>query len=377
MDHSKKVLILHATAGHGHQKAAQALEEACRKLLPSAEVRIEDTLRFTPGFFGSGYKNTYLFLIQHVPVLWGFCYYFFDQRWLYRIVRPLRRFVNRRMAAALERMVVEEQPSVILSTHFLATEVCGVLRKEKRITCPVVTVITDYLPHYFWIEDGVDLYVVAADETKAELLRRGVSADKIRVLGIPVEAKFARALDRSTICKRLGIDDAVFTLLLTSGGAGVGHAEKMIEMFFALQKPLQILAVCGTNRALFETLGRRFGNRVGFKAFGFVDNMDELMEAADLVVGKAGGLTVSESLAKVRPIIMFEPVPGQETRNAVCVEHRGAGFIAANYKEVIQRVSELMDQPSELLRLKQNVRSASKPSAAADIIEMVKKQYGL
>ncbi|MBI4432041.1 MAG: hypothetical protein HY592_00965 [Candidatus Omnitrophica bacterium] len=372
MDSSKKALILYAAAGHGHEKAARALEEAYRR--HGAQARCVNVLAFTPAFFGSGYEKTYLFLIRHTPWLWGFFYYLGDHRLVYHlIIRPLRRVVNAGIGKRLTELILAERPSVIISTHFLATEVAGHLKLKSHITAKVVTVVTDYLPHAFWLSSGVDHYVVALPETKAALEKKGVVAGKIKVLGIPIEEKFSRRLSSELIRQRYGLPAHFFTVLLTSGGAAIGPVKKLARTLLELDRPVGLLVVCGTNDSLRHQLTESFGDRQGVKIFGFVDNMDELMEASDIVVGKAGGLTVSECMAKGRPMILFRPIPGQESRNAGILGKYIAGVTAHSVREVRDNVKTFIDTPQRMVQFRHNVREVARPHAAEQIFEWLNK----
>ncbi|MBI3252168.1 MAG: hypothetical protein HYZ52_02455 [Candidatus Omnitrophica bacterium] len=369
MDHPKKILILYASAGYGHKKAAKAIEEAYRKKGRHA-VRCVDVLTITTSIFGQGYERTYLFLIRHFPWLWGFFYYLTDVRWVYlAVIKPLRRAVNAFVGGRLARLIFEERASVIISTHFLSTEVAGHLKARGQIHSRLVTVVTDFMPHYFWLSPGVDAYEVALPETKQALVKKGVAPEKIYVMGIPVEPKFSRPLSKEAIQSHYSIPKGAFTILLTSGAAAVGPFKKMVESLRNLKRPLQILVVCGNNDRLREDLSRTYASDGSVKIFGFVQNMEELMEVADLVVGKGGGLTLSECLAKDRPMLIFRPVPGQESRNARCMEKHGAGVTVHSIRKVRENVLGFLDHPARLDYLKRNAVRLGKPRAAEAIGE--------
>jgi processive 1,2-diacylglycerol beta-glucosyltransferase len=370
VDTKTRVLILHATAGHGHEKAAQAVAEAIAAADPSAIVRVEDSLLFTPAYFGKPYKESYLYFIRKMAWFWGFLYYSADNPFIFFFLRPVRRLVNGFFARKLVALIRDENPDVIVSTHFLSTEVAGTLKKAGKLRARLVTIITDFMPHAFWLHPGVDVYVAAMPETKTELLRRGVPESKIRVLGIPIAGKFSTRPDKTVLRSKVGLDTEGYTVLLTSGGAGVGSSLEIAERLLALPSGVRVAAVCGTNKALYADLSALGVSEKRLKVFGFVNNMNELMGAADVVVGKGGGLTISESLALGRPMIVFEPVPGQETRNAVCLEKRAAGIVARSLDDVIRAVSRLATDPLESSRLATRAAETGKPDAAAKIAEL-------
>lgn len=369
MDRKTRVLILHATAGHGHEKAAQAVAEAILASEPSAAVRVEDSLLFTPAIFGGPYKQSYLYFIRKMAWFWGFLYYSADHPLVFFFLRPIRRVVNGLFAKKLVQLIRDEDPDVIVSTHFLSTEVAGTMKKTG-LRARLVTIVTDFMPHAFWLHPGVDYYVAAMPETKTELLRRGIPETKIRVLGIPIAKKFSVRPDRVEFRSRLGFDAKKYLVLLTSGGAGIGSSFEIAKRLLDLPTGVQIAAVCGTNTALQERLAGLAAADKRLKVFGFVNNMNELMGAADVVVGKGGGLTISESLALGRPMIVFEPVPGQETRNAVCLEKRSAGIVARTLDDVIRAVSTLASDSSASAQIAARAAETGRPDAAAKIAEL-------
>jgi processive 1,2-diacylglycerol beta-glucosyltransferase len=373
LDLEKKIVILYASAGHGHQKAAFAVLDAYQEKHPGHRAQAIDTIFFAHPFFGKLYTQTYYFQIKYVPWLWGFFYYLFDVPFVYFFVRLARRILNWATARGLEAFLIKENPDVVISTHFLSTEVASHLKEAGKIRSKLVTVVTDYLPHFVWTAKNVDCYAVALEETRQGLIHRGVDAKKISVLGIPVEKKFLKTHHRPDIRHRLGLERNAFTVLITSGGVGIGAIESVVDEILSLCKSIHVLAVCGTNRHLFERLEKTAVRDPFLKVFGFVNNMDELMEAADLVIGKGGGLTITESFVRHRPVLLFRSVPGQETRNALCVTRSETGLATDSLKELKKRVGEFADQPEKLEALRQNVVKISKPSAANAIVELAER----
>ena len=372
MDNSKSVVILYASAGHGHQKAAQGILEAYREAAPDQHVRAFDTLLYAHTLFGELYKQSYYLMIKHAPWMWGLFYHSTDHAWIAPLVRLVRRIVNSLVTRKLENLLTSENPGVIVSTHFLSTEVASHLKNQGRIQSKIITVVTDYMPHTVWIGSHVDHYVVALEETKADLVGRGVPKDKINVLGIPVEHKFLLPHSRQEVCQKLGIRQDLFTVLITSGGAGIGAIQKIAEGLLALDHPIQVLAVCGTNGKLHDDLIQQSLDNALLKPFGFVDNMDELMTASDVVIGKGGGLTITESFVKGKPVILFRSVPGQETRNAVCIQEHGAGFATSSVATVIGKVLDFLQDPSLLDVPRKKIQRMTHSKASQDIVHLAK-----
>lgn len=371
MDSKKKILILYASAGHGHAKAASSILESFQDSDREVETKFIDTL--SPEYHQSGklYREFYLFQIRYLPKTWGFFYWALDIRWVYLLARLGRRVFNAINSSRLAKFIEKENPDVIISTHFLSNEVASHLKIKRKIHSKLITVVTDYLPHYIWTEKAIDEYVVALEETKEELVKRGVSQTKIHVLGIPIGKNFLHRHPRTVMSARAGLRPDMFTVLVTSGGAGMAGIGNIASGILKLQKPIQIIVVCGTNKKLYDLLSVGAGPLM--KVLGFVNNMDELMEAVDLVIGKAGGLTVTESLVKNKPLLFFQSVPGQETRNVYCVEKYGAGQSAHDPKKIVDIVSDLYNNPQKLETMKNQIVRMAKPFAARDIRDLARK----
>ncbi len=370
MDTGKRVLILYASAGLGHEKAAKGILEAYRELYPEVDVRRVDVLSLISPFVRGFYKKVYAFQIQYAPWLWGAFYYSFNVPWIYFFMRFVRRAVNSGGGAGIEKTLIHEKPSVIIHTHFLSTEIASHLKENKKIDARMLTVMTDYLPHIVWIGSGVDVYTVALPETKEGLVKRGVPEEKIKVLGIPVERKFSTKQDPKALRRKLSLREDVFTVLVTSGGAGIGAVEDVIQGLGALKADIQVMGVCGTNKKLQSRLSGLARRDPRIKLFGFVNNMEELMEASDLVIGKGGGLTVTECLAKEKPMILFRSVPGQESRNAACVQRHRAGIATDSVTRVVSAVSEFLKSPQEMQLYKEGVLAMARPGAAEAIVRL-------
>ena len=373
MDSPRKILILHASAGHGHEKAAKAVEEAYHVFFPQIEVTVIDALSLTPSFFGGGYKKSYLFLIQKLPWLWGIFYYFFDLAFVHALVKPIRRIVNQLAAQDMETLVLRLRPQAIICTHFLPVEVVSALKAKNKTDAYLVVAITDFKAHRFWLGEAVDCYAVPSVETRDQMVGCGVSAEKIEVTGIPVGQNFTRRTGREKLRGELGLQKDKFTVLVTSGGAGVGSICQMVRGLAQIKPPLQTLVVCGTNKSIRLRLESEFHGVSTVRLFGFVDFMDKLMEASDVLMGKGGGLTVSESLCKGTPMVVFEPVPGQETANAFYIQRHGAGVIAENWREAVRETQGISKNAAALARLKEAVASIAKPGAARQVTELAER----
>lgn len=365
---SKKILILHASAGHGHLKAAQAVAGSVRRLYPDALVLVEDALDYFPKFIKQQYVASYLFAITKAPALWGATYFVSDNRYLYPVTLILRRIFNGLFGKRLEQLISEDRWDAVVSTHFMPAEVSAHLKRSGKLRGRAVTVITDFLVHRFWISRDTDVYCVMCDETRAKLGSEGIAKDRIRVTGIPVAEDFAVREDARAMRVKLGLPQDRFTVLFTSGGMGASSIQTAVAEFCRENPDAQALVVSGSNKELKASLDKLAVELTNLTPYGFVNNMHELMSASDLIVGKAGGSTTSESLAKGVPMMILEPVPGQETYNRDILVGRGASLRVDRMKDVPAAIKAFRGDESKRRSVLAAIQSIAKPMAAEDVV---------
>ena len=249
-----KVLIIHASAGAGHRRAAEAIYNYLKESSPDLDLVLLDALDKTNALFKFDYTKGYSFLIRYATTLWHWAFWATDSRFLRLISRTVARIINGINSQRLIHYFVQENPEVIISTHFLPSELAAALKKKNKISSKLITIITDYGVHPFWISPGTDLYVVASDFTKQRLVMEGVEVEKISVLGLPFDPKFLHHFDRRALCHKIGIDPGKFTVLLMTGSLGIGPLEEIAE---CLHKDCQVLVVCAGNKKLYARLLKR------------------------------------------------------------------------------------------------------------------------
>ena len=369
------ILILHATAGAGHTRAAQAIAAALKAT--DQEHRVVDTLECTSGLFRRMYVKSYIDMVQKAPELWGYLYEKSDV-----VAAPTSKRARARLAfdkfnsRRFKKLLDEVKPGVIVCTHFLPLELLSDLKGRGKFDVPVHAVVTDVSPHAFWVYPHIEHYHVATPSAARELARKGYPAKQISVTGIPVDPVFANRTPGAATRAKLGLLDKP-TVLLLSGGFGVGPMKQMLASFGESRDDLSLVVVAGKNaqleaecKALAATLP------VPIKVFGFVTNMHELMDAADLIVTKPGGLTTTEILAKGKPMALVAPIPGQEQRNAEYLLEEGA---AARLYDVADAAYYLQRWLSDAVRMRRMAASAqaiARPLAAQDIASMLVETLG-
>ena len=367
-----RIAILHATAGSGHRSAAQALATAMGELAPDATVREVDTLVFASRFYRQTYAQGYHAMAQRAPRLWGALYTLWEQQRVNRSAGPARLAFDRLALRSLVRVVEREAPDAVVCTHFLPVEALSPRRGQGRLRVPLYCVITDFTAHPLWAYPHVDRYFVASLEVAEELHGHGVPAERIEVTGIPVDPRFSRPIGHAVACARFGLDPAWPVVLVMGGGSGVGPMGDLARRLVALPGAPQVVVACGTNARLRREVSQlRDGRGREVLALGFTNEVDALLEAADVVVSKAGGLTCSEALIKRTPLVVFRPTPGQEVRNAQYLESGGAAVHADSAEMVAATVARWLADPAERERVRDNAARLARPLAAETIARRV------
>jgi len=363
-----KIIITYASAGAGHLKAAEAIFRYIRHNYQDIDAEILDVLDASTPFFRNSYNWGYNFLIRRAPFIWAAAFWLTSVGPLRFLTRALAFFLNHSNTKDFARLLTAKNADYIISTHFLASEIAARLKNKKIINSTVITVITDFGVHPFWLTKGTDRYIVASPFTKKLLIKEGIEENNIKCFGIPVDLKFSKSFDRVDLRQRLGIAEDEFTLLVMTGSFGIGPIEKIVRI---LAGKIRILAVCANNKRLFDSLGSK--NYPGLKVLGFVDNVEELMAASDVMITKPGGLSISELLCMELAPVFICAIPGQEAANALALKEEGIGVSASCAKEASDIVLKYKGNPEMLKHIKQKIGLLRKPSAAKELVDAVCK----
>jgi processive 1,2-diacylglycerol beta-glucosyltransferase len=367
----RNVLILSASAGAGHVRAGQALERAFVESGAIQAVHHIDTLEFTNPLFRRLYSKAYIDMVNAMPEVLGWIYDVSDKPdWDDRLKVALEKLNTVPFIKMLERY----QPDLTVCTHFLPAEIISwLIRKGTLTRTRLAIVVTDFDVHAQWICSDFAHYFVALDETRAHLEALGIPAERITVSGIPIDPAFAVPRDRTALRVKYKLRQDGVVILVSAGGFGVGKIESLVTPLLRLRHAAQIVAICGRNEELKARLdhlaaGLAPRSRVALKVVGYTTEMDEYMAAADLVVGKPGGLTTSEALARGLVFVIVSPIPGQEERNADHLLEEGAAIRCNNLPVLAYKIDRLLDDPARLAAMQANVRRLARPRAAQEIV---------
>lgn len=363
---SEKILILHASVGAGHTRAAQAVAAALKLEALGANVMTVDALDLARPLFKRAYGDGYLKLIEKAPSLFGLLFELTDRPPKGRSFGDgLRRAVQRWGADQLADLVENGGWNAIVHTHFLAPELISALRRRGRLAAPQLTVVTDYDAHRIWAHDPTERYCVASTLAAASLRAHGAPASAVEVTGIPVMPAFSEPVDLDAARRAFGVSGAYPVVVQASGGHGVGPVEETYRALLAATIPTELVVVCGRNQAARRRLAAiRPPGRHRVRVVGFTDRMRELMAVADLLVTKPGGLTVSEALACGLPMALVSPIPGQEVRNADFLLENGAAVKANSPAALTGKIEELLSSETRLPEMRRKAKALGRPRAA-------------
>jgi processive 1,2-diacylglycerol beta-glucosyltransferase len=362
------VMILSAAAATGHLRAADALVSAFDAKGVSA--RHIEVLRHTNPVFRKIYSDLYVELMTRGPDLLGWLYKTFDRPWQFQ---KRRLALDRLNTGPLVKLIRQENPDLVLCTHFLPAEILLYLRKKKILDIPIGVVVTDFDAHAMWLLQNVDWYFVACEETRVYLAALSIPLETIFVTGIPIDPIFGVEKSKAETRIHLGFDPDRTTLLVSPGGFGVGPVESLVRTIHEIQHPIQIVVICGRNKRLEDHLKSFSDTRHPMKVIGFTNEMDSWMAASDLLVGKAGGLTSSEALARGLVLVIVNPIPGQEERNSDHFLEEGVGIRCNNLPALAYKIDTLLSDQERFSRMQQAAKRMARPDAASEVVSIVLK----
>jgi processive 1,2-diacylglycerol beta-glucosyltransferase len=365
-----RILIATVTAGAGHLAAAAALDEAWRALRPEDVVDRVDLGKFFSPLHRKIVSDGYVKLVNHAPELWGMMFAKTDKPKMAGALNRVRKLFPSNSRARFGRYVRQFKPDVVLCTHYFPLDTLNHLCRKRGGPRPMaVSVVTDFEAHALWMDACVDLYCVAAEETKARLVARGAVPDDVVVTGIPISARFSVKQAAKAVRKTLGLRDDLPVLLVPSGGFGMGPVGAILAELDKVERPFQTVVVTGRNEELRRELAAQ-DRKHPTHVLGFVTNMHELMAVSDLIITKPGGLTSSEALAMGKPLFILNPISGQEAANSDFLLEHGAAAKANRVEDLPYRIEQLLGT-KKLAEMGRAAKALGRPEAARDVCREV------
>lgn len=360
----KKLLILTASTGAGHNQAANSLSQAFME--KGYYVNKYDFLKEGDKFLNLVVADGYDFLAKSMPRIYGNIYKLSDTK---EINNRLLKKYPKRLEHKLINFIKESNPDIIIGTHPFSVAVIGKLKGKGLIDIPFISIVTDFKAHYAYIDNYVDAYITASEYTKTTLMDRDVPEDKVFSYGIPVKKEFY------SVPKEIN-QDKDFSILMMSGSMGLKGIGEVLKELIKNKNKLKLTVVCGNNEDLYESLSNKYLNysgNISFNILGFTEEVPRLMSESHIIISKPGGLTVSEALICKLPLIIPFAIPGQEEENSQFLVNVGAAIALDDISDLNSIIDKLIEKPEIIERMKDNIEKISRTNSMEEIIELTDK----
>jgi len=363
----KNILIFSVSIGAGHNSAAKALEKKLIDKMSGVTIKVIDTFDYINSTLHKVVVGSYMETLKFNPKVWGYLYQ--QAEYGDRII-DLGQILNKLLSFKLHQLIDEFKPDGIICTHAFPTGMISVLKAHTGLSVPVVAVLTDYTVHSFWIHDYIDYYVIPCNELEYECIKKGMSPDSILPFGIPIRSEFAYDYDQKAVKEKLGLDERRVVLVM-GGGLGLGAVQDSVRSLLGSSQSLQVVAVAGKNARLYNQLIKIREIYDNLHVFGYIDNIVDHMSAADLIVTKPGGLTTAEVLAKRIPMVIVDPLPGQEYRNTEFLLNWGVAVKAGGPDSLVSLINQLFKNDLRMKHMREMAAYLAKPRAADNIADFI------
>ena len=388
----KKVLIMSASTGGGHNRAARAIKEELESRTidnMSIECEIVDSLKLVNNTMDKVISRGYEKSALYTPKAYGSVYRFSETTIASKNefkTNPLTSL----MARKFKHLLNESTPDLIIGTHPFPMIALSTLKKNNNIHSlsrsesfykstkvdipPMISVLTDYTTHSTWIQNEIDYYIVGHEYVKELLVYEGVDSEKVKAFGIPVEKSFLSHRDRETVLTELGLSPEKLTVLLMGGSFGAGNIKETLEDLIAIDRDFQILVITVRNEHLKDKLSKMLDSTIHNKnicLLGYTNKMNDILASIDVLISKPGGLTTTEALLNDVPMIVPYFIPGQEEENLDFLTNCGAALRTTKKYSLPVLLKVLIDDPSRLDNLRKNIKSIRKFDSAVNISNLV------
>lgn len=373
----KNILIFYASYGGGHLNAAKSIYECISNDYGKNNMELIDCMKYVNKTVEKVSTAAYREAAKKAPWVWGRIYNDSQKGPL----AHLSTRSNKIMAIKLLKLLREKQPDLIISTHPFSSQMCSYLKRKGKITAKIATIMTDFAPHDQWLvgSDFTDYFFVANDKMKDYLIAKNILAKKVFVTGIPLSNRFLQKYDRKEILSQYDLEDGKKNILFFGGGEfGLGKSRtfEILDTLIKTSKDMQIVVISGKNEKMklkFDEIvsQNNAGRRV--KVLGFTNQIPQLMSISDLVVTKPGGMTTTESLASGLPMIIINPIPGQEEENAEFLEKKKVGIWLRKNDDISKVFIDLFSNQDKLNEMKANTSLVGYPNSTKNICDILLK----
>ncbi len=366
---NKRILLMYITKVSGHRQATVAVQQALRHLDPQVEAPAVNGFGYTYPVLEKLVHQTYMGVIKSTPKVWDYLY---DNPKVVKKSQSIKNFLHKTSHKKLDMLFKRHCPDTVVCTQAFPCGMVADYKMTHKLDITLVGVLTDFSPHSFWVNEGIDYYIVPAAEVKDRFVQKGVHPDKIKVYGIPLRSKFAVQLDKKPIAKSLNLNPDIPTILIMGGGQGIGPIKSIVKSLMKVDMEFQLIVLTGRNKKIINSLNK-YAKKTHKKILilGYTNNVDEIMELATIIITKPGGMTTSECLAKGLPMVLVDPIPGQEMRNTDFLIKKGIGIRIDDTNDIGEEVEFLLKSPNRLASMSQAAYANAKPHAAMDVSKLI------
>lgn len=371
----KNILVVTASMGSGHNKAANAVAEAIKRKYPVNKINVIDFMSTETAYFNSLVKDIYLKMLDHTPSVYEFFYKFTSDSTKGSTIQSV--FAHA-MKKDMRELIKKYEADMVICTHPFPCAAASYLKQTGEINIPLITVMTDFCVHQFWLYKNIDIYFTANDLLKKEMVNQGLLEERIFVTGIPVGYNFRVDYNRDDLLAKFKLEKDKPVALIMGGGLGLGGVKNALCQLEHLEKDIQILVVTGANVALWSEMNE-YAQHSKHKIFvwGYSHNIQEFMSVATFLISKPGALTISEALTRELPMILHDPIPGPEVDNAKFVSDNGAAIWVKHQDTLDAVVREVLSDATILPKLRNNAKVLKKPYASDNIADVIANMLGL
>ena len=367
---AKRILFLTTSVGSGHKRAAEAIQAALGAI-NYRPIKVQTDTYFDY-FLPVAEKVTAKVYVKTIQLMRQILKYMYSVQKKGLNGKHGRYFLSTPLIKKYEKAVRSFNPDAIVCTQALSSRFISILKENGKISASLIAVMTDFDIHPYWLNRGVDKFIVPTDEIKEGFITYGIPADKIYAFGIPIHPNFSKSWSKPILKEKLGLIEGLPVILIMGGGWGLGPIKKVVLHLDNSGISFQLIVVTGKNRILKKELDKISPRlRIPIKVYGYVSNIDELMEVSDIAVTKPGGLISSELLAKGLPAILVDVIPGQEEANGEYLISKGAACKIERINQLKEIVQELLENPAELEQMRRKAKMAAKPLAAVESARLI------
>ena len=371
----KNILVVTASMGSGHNKAANAVAEAIKRKYPVNKINVIDFMSTETPYFNRLVTDIYLKMLDHTPSVYEFFYKFTSDSTKGSTIQSV--FAHA-MKKDMRELIKKYEADMVICTHPFPCAAASYLKQTGEINIPLITVMTDFCVHQFWLYKNIDIYFTANDLLKKEMVNQGLLEERIFVTGIPVGYNFRVDYNRDDLLAKFKLEKDKPVALIMGGGLGLGGVKNALCQLERLKKDIQILVITGANVALWSEMNE-YAQHSKHKIFvwGYSHNIQEFMSVATFLISKPGALTISEALTRELPMILHDPIPGPEVDNAKFVSDNGAAIWVKHQDTLDAVVREVLSDATILPKLRNNAKVLKKPYASDNIADVIANMLGL